>query len=67
MRTWDDIRRQLKQLDELTLLELLGVSSEDLVDRFEDIIYDNSDKFDRELEQWFGSDDPEDEEESEAS
>jgi hypothetical protein len=39
-----ELTEKLKQLDEQTLLDLLGVSSEDLVDRFEDII---EDKFER--------------------
>jgi hypothetical protein len=60
MRTLDEIKQQLKQLDEITLLELLGVSSEELIDRFEDVIYDNVDKFDRELEQWFETEEVED-------
>ena len=49
---------QLKQLDEITLLELLNVNSEDLVDRFQDLIENNPEKFEMELRQWF----PEDEE-----
>ena len=49
---------QLKQLDEITLLELLNVNSEDLVDRFQDLIENDPDKYARELQQWF----PEEEE-----
>jgi hypothetical protein len=53
MRTFEEVREQLKQLDEVLLLELLGASSEDLVERFQDIIEDNHDKLERELEQFF--------------
>ena len=56
MRTLGDISQHLKQLDEITLLELLGVSSEDLVDRFQDIIEDKADVLDLELNQWFEED-----------
>ena len=53
MRTLEDMKQQLKQLDEITLLELLNISSEELVDRFEDIIEDKADVLDTELNQWF--------------
>ena len=53
MRTLADMKQQLKQLDEITLLELLNISSEELVDRFEDIIEDKADVLDTELNQWF--------------
>ena len=39
-----DILERLKQLDELDLIEYLGITSEDLVDRFSDIIEDKIDK-----------------------
>lgn len=47
---------QLKQLDEVSLLELLGLSSEDLVERFADIIEDKQDRLNYELNQWFEED-----------
>jgi hypothetical protein len=50
--------QQLKQLDEITLMELLNLNSEDLIDRFQDLIENDPDKYARELKQWF----PEDEE-----
>jgi hypothetical protein len=53
MRTLDEILNQLKQLDEITLLELLGLTSEDLVERYKDIVEDKIDTFDEELNQWF--------------
>jgi len=36
--TFQDVSDRLKQIDELTLVEMLGITSEDLVDRFSDII-----------------------------
>ena len=56
MRTLPEILMQLKQLDEIELVELLGVNSENLVDRFMDIIEDNPEKFNTELNQWFEED-----------
>ena len=50
----------MKQLDEIDLVELLGVNSEDLVDRFADIVEANPEKFNEALNQWF--DDDEDDE-----
>ena len=53
MRTLHEIMEQLKQLDEVLLLELLNATSEDLVERFADVIEDNYDKFNRELSETF--------------
>lgn len=39
-----ELKEKLTQLDEITLLDLLGATSEDLVERFEDVIEDNFDK-----------------------
>ena len=36
--TFADLREKLKQLDEISLMEELDISSEDLVERFEDHI-----------------------------
>lgn len=33
-----DLIERLKQLDEVTLVEILDIRSEDIVDRFEDLI-----------------------------
>ena len=38
MLTFKDLKDRLKSLDEITLLEVLNISSEDLVERFEDLI-----------------------------
>lgn len=55
--TYQDLEERLKRLDELTLLELIDVSSEEIVDRFGDII---EARFD-ELEQYFEEEEAEDE------
>lgn len=36
--TIEELKDKLKQFDEVHLLEILNISSEDLVDRFEDVI-----------------------------
>ena len=36
--TFEELKESLKRLDEVTLLELLGIQSDDLVDRFDDIV-----------------------------
>lgn len=41
--TLPEIMERLKSLDEITLLEVLGITSENIVDRFEDIIEDKAD------------------------
>lgn len=49
--TFEDIKDRLKRLDELTLLEVLDISSEEIVDRFEDFIEERFDHFEQELEE----------------
>lgn len=48
--TLNDIKDRLKQIDEVDLLELLDINSEDIVERFTDLIEDNFDKLEREVE-----------------
>lgn len=48
--THNEICDKLKQLDEITLLELLDISSEDLIDRFEDLVEKNRAIFEEDLE-----------------
>ena len=36
--TFEELKEALKRLDEVSLLELLGIQSDDLVDRFDDIV-----------------------------
>lgn len=45
-----DIFNRLRRLDEITLLEILDITSEDLVDRFQDLIEDKADELEEELE-----------------
>ena len=44
-----EIKERLKALDEVTLLELLEISSEDLIEMFSERIEDNADKLEREV------------------
>ena len=39
--TLEELRERLKSLDEVTLVELLGLTTEDLVKAFSDLIEDN--------------------------
>jgi hypothetical protein len=48
--TLNDIKDRLKQIDEIDLLELLEINSEDIVERFTDLIEDNFDKLEKEVE-----------------
>ena len=59
MKTLPEVFEMLKQLDETDLVELLGVNSEDLIDRFSDLIEANPDKFEEALNQWFPDDENE--------
>ena len=48
--THSDICEKLKQMDEITLLEILDISAEDIVDRFEDFIEQRRENFEEDLE-----------------
>ena len=48
--TLPEISDRLKRVDEVSLLEVLNISSEDIVERFQDIIEENADELERELE-----------------
>jgi hypothetical protein len=50
MKTLREVIEWCKRLDEVTLLEVLDISSEELVDRFEDIIEDNYEDLLEEIE-----------------
>lgn len=50
MLTYSDILDRLKQVDEISLLEVLDISSEELVDRFEDRIRERIDYLMEDLE-----------------
>lgn len=45
--------QQLKQIEETSLLEMLDISSEDLVERFRDLIEENPEFFEQQLAEWF--------------
>lgn len=49
--TLPEIYERLKRLDEITLLEVLNISSEDLVERFTDMIEEQADRLEAELEE----------------
>jgi hypothetical protein len=44
-----EIKERLVELDEITLLELLNITSEDLVEMFSERIEDNADKLEKEV------------------
>lgn len=44
MITFDDLKELLRKEDELTVLELLDISSNELVDILESFIFDNQEK-----------------------
>ena len=48
--TFVEIKERLKRVPEIDLLEILDISSEDLVDRFEDWIENKLDEFEIEFE-----------------
>lgn len=51
MITLVDLSERLKQIDEISLLEILEITSEELVDRFTDKIEDQFDKLADDLEE----------------
>lgn len=50
MLTLCDLSEKLKRLDEITLLEVLNITSEDIVERFQDFIEEQADKLVDDLE-----------------
>lgn len=50
MFTLEDIKEKLKQLDEVTLMEVLEITSEDLVERFVDIIEQKEEALENDLD-----------------
>jgi hypothetical protein len=48
--TVPEIMDKLKMLDEITLLEVLNITSEDLVERFADVIEEKADSLEGDLE-----------------
>ena len=45
--TIQEIKERLTQLDEITLIEILNITSEDILDRFEDYIEDQADRLEK--------------------
>ena len=50
MKTFEEICEILKETDEITLLELLDISSEEIVEKFRDLIEDKLEFFQQDLE-----------------
>lgn len=50
MFTLEDIKDKLKQLDEVTLMEVLEITSEDLVERFADRIEQKEDTLENDFD-----------------
>lgn len=48
--TFHELKDKLKQIDEISLLEVLGLTSEDIVERCYDLIEDNYDTLVQEFE-----------------
>lgn len=48
--TLEELKERLKREPELTLLEVLNISSEELVDRFADVIEDKQEQLRNDLE-----------------
>jgi hypothetical protein len=48
--TFEELKEKLQRVDEVTLLELLDIRSDDLVERFEDYIEEQQEKLMREIE-----------------
>jgi len=52
MQTFEEICEKLIQIDEISLLEILSISSEDIVDRFKDLIENKLEYFQKDLEEY---------------
>jgi hypothetical protein len=48
--TFEELKEKLQRVDEVTLLELLEIRSDEIVERFEDYIEEQQDKLMREIE-----------------
>lgn len=51
MKTITDIIKELKQIDEISLLEILDISSEDILEKFKDLIEERLEYFQQDLEE----------------
>ena len=48
--TFEELKEKLQRVDEVTLLELLDIRSDDLIERFEDFIEDKQEQLLKEIE-----------------
>lgn len=48
--TFEELKEKLQRVDEVTLLELLDIHSDDIIDRFEDVIEDKQEELMKEIE-----------------
>ena len=48
--TFEELKEKLQRVDEVTLLELLEIRSDDIVERFEDFIEEQQEKLMQEIE-----------------
>lgn len=48
--TFEELRDKLRQVDEISLLEILDISSEELVERFQDRIEDRMEELESDFE-----------------
>tara|TARA_X000001316_G_C920691_1_gene34887 strand:- start:275 stop:451 length:177 start_codon:yes stop_codon:yes gene_type:complete len=51
MFTLEELKDKLKQLDEVTLMETLQITSDDLVNKFSDVIEENQDSLERQFDE----------------
>ena len=49
--TLEELKEKLLRLDEISLIELLRISADDIIDRFDDLIEDNYDRLTQEFEE----------------
>ena len=49
--TYEELRKRLRKIDEISLLEILNIDSELLVDRFSDLIEDRINELSKEFEE----------------
>ena len=50
--TFEELKEALKRLDEVTLLELLGLQSDDLVEQFDELIEKKQEYLIKELDEY---------------
>ncbi len=47
--TFEELKEKLKQVDDVTVLEVLDIHSDDIIERFEDYIEDKQEQLMREI------------------